>query len=149
MFPWLRKGADLQERRYPNGATYPAWFEIDEMIKALPENTKISFHLNDTSAFGFLAEADLQLFRPFYRMEAVGFTGGIKAGNVKEWLTRYHQKASEARCWVVCDAQSGFRKKGQRSEEIDLDELRKLIQAAYEWGCEMKPGAPGKEGYSP
>lgn len=62
---------------------------------------------------------------------------------------RYHQKASEAGCWVVCDAQSGFRKKGQRSEDIDSDELRKLIQAAYEWGCEIKPSEiePGKEGY--
>ena len=34
--------------RYPNGETYPAWHEIDEMIFAMPPKTKLSFHFNES-----------------------------------------------------------------------------------------------------
>lgn len=64
----------------------------------------------------------------------IGFAGGIRAENVKEWLSKYHSKAAAAGCWAICDAQSGFRKKGNRGEPIDLEELTKLLQQAFEWG---------------
>ncbi|CAJ1381380.1 unnamed protein product [Effrenium voratum] len=52
-FPWRPTAAydatsPLAERRYPNGETYPAWHEIDEMIFAMPPKTKLSFHFNES-----------------------------------------------------------------------------------------------------
>ena len=66
----------------------------------------------------------------------VGFTGGICSSNVKRWLTLYHLKASEAGCWAICDAQSGFRKGKKRGEPIDVEELQRLLQEAFEWGLD-------------
>ena len=52
-FPELREEgykleSSLEKRRYPNGATYPAWHEIDDMIAAMPAGTWLSFHLCET-----------------------------------------------------------------------------------------------------
>ncbi|CAE7249084.1 unnamed protein product, partial [Symbiodinium pilosum] len=52
-FPWqpsvgYESGSSLEGRRYPNGETYPAWHEIDDMIASLPDGTRLSFHLNES-----------------------------------------------------------------------------------------------------
>ena len=51
-FPWApAKGYEpepsLEGRRYPNGETYPAWHEIQEMIAEMP-GIPLSFHLNES-----------------------------------------------------------------------------------------------------
>jgi len=51
-FPWeptepYAPGAALEGRRY-GGLVYPAWDEISDMMKSLPEGTPISFHFNET-----------------------------------------------------------------------------------------------------
>lgn len=248
-YPWnpakgYESRSDTKHRRYENGETYPAWYEIEEIIAALPHGTKLSFHFNDSSECRYVSSL-LQgepealrlvqllcqrykarhiqvnissrgvapdLFMPsprgsweksasclvqlaemypetlflvpvfqsgdidslpflqlvldmskrtmsnllaFFDNSAgegvepsripdippgypaggpIGFAGGIRAENVKEWLSKYHSKAAAAGCWAICDAQSGFRKKGNRGEPIDLEELTKLLQQAFEWG---------------
>ena len=52
-FPWQPQdgytlGSSLDKRRYTNGATYPAWHEIDDMIAAMPAGTWLSFHLSES-----------------------------------------------------------------------------------------------------
>lgn len=66
--------------------------------------------------------------------QSIGFTGGINASNVKEWLSRYHARAAELGCACLCDAQTGFRQGKTRGQPIDAEEFRKLLQEVYEWG---------------
>ena len=47
----FRKDSDTTQRRYPNGESYPAWFEIDHISAALGEGAKLSFHLNETAEY--------------------------------------------------------------------------------------------------
>ena len=71
---------------------------------------------------------------PHGMRQPVGFTGGIKATNVQQWLTKYEQRASECGCWLLSDAQSGFRKENSRGKPIDVEEMKKLMSLALEWG---------------
>ena len=52
-FPWRPAPAYVRDapsegRRYSNGASYPAWHEMDEIILQLPRSTLLSFHLCET-----------------------------------------------------------------------------------------------------
>ena len=66
--------------------------------------------------------------------QPVGFTGGIKTTNVKEWLTKYEQQAAAHGCWCISDAQSGFREAYSRGKPIDKVEVKKLMNLVFEWG---------------
>ena len=50
------------------------------------------------------------------------------------WLSRYSEKATDVGCWLVSDAQSGFRKNGSRGEPIDVEQLKMLMKEVFEWG---------------
>ena len=50
------------------------------------------------------------------------------------WLSRYSEKATDVGCWLVSDAQSGFRKNGSRGEPIDVEQLKLLMKEVFEWG---------------
>jgi len=78
--------------------------------------------------------AELPVEYPRHKGHPVGFTGGLRAGNVKEWLSRYSEKATDVGCWLVSDAQSGFRKNGSRGEPIDVEQLKLLMKEVFEWG---------------
>ena len=54
-FPWQPapayvRDAPRESRRYSNGASYPAWYEVDEIILKLPRSTLLSFHLCETDS---------------------------------------------------------------------------------------------------
>ena len=263
-FPWepapgygLR--SSLKVRRYPNGETYPAWHEIDDMVAAMPAGTRLSFHLSETKEYPYVSEllkgddkyvklvetlcgkdynarhvqininargVPPELFlegtewdksakqiaklarqnpntfflvpcfkktgedgkvtvdslpfickilqtsagqstenRPaknvvaFFddsagtgktpdavpavpkdyldaKSQAVGFTGGINADNVTDWLTKYEDKAAEHSYACICDAQTGFRKDKNRGQPIDEKALRRLMKNVYSWGMQ-------------
>ena len=254
-FPWnpavnYRPEDPLKERRYPNGATYPAWHEIDSMIAAMPPGTRLSFHLSESEKCRYVSsllqgeDSALRLVEtlckqynarhiqinisadfvstklymrgpdsewdksakqvaklarehpntlflvpcfkrsededslPFIckilqtsasqsadkkaaknivtffdnsggqgktpdavpevpedvQTQVVGFTGGMTADNVTEWLSRYDRKAEQLRVpYFICDAQTGFRECKQRSEPIDTGSLSDLMQKVYLW----------------
>ena len=54
------------------------------------------------------------------------------------WLSRYFEVASAAGCWLITDAQSGFRKNGSRGEPIDAEKLKLLMKEVFEWGVLRK-----------
>ena len=59
-FPWqpalgYELGSPLEGRRYPNGETYPAWHEIDDMIASMPPGTRLSFHLNESQTCPYVS----------------------------------------------------------------------------------------------
>eukprot|EP00418_Pyrodinium_bahamense_P098917 CAMPEP_0179039970 /NCGR_PEP_ID=MMETSP0796-20121207/15408_1 /TAXON_ID=73915 /ORGANISM="Pyrodinium bahamense, Strain pbaha01" /LENGTH=313 /DNA_ID=CAMNT_0020736305 /DNA_START=54 /DNA_END=995 /DNA_ORIENTATION=- len=68
------------------------------------------------------------------KLQSVGFTGGIHAGNAHEWLPRYADRAKENGMTLISDAQSGFRKDGKRGAPVDVDALKELAEAVRKWG---------------
>ncbi|CAK9064801.1 unnamed protein product, partial [Durusdinium trenchii] len=57
-FPWdpargYEEGTDPFSCRQYGGASYPAWHEIEALIKAMPSGTKLSFRLNDTEKWKY------------------------------------------------------------------------------------------------
>lgn len=77
--------------------------------------------------------------------QPIGFTGGIHAGNVTQWLDKYAARAQQHGCRLVCDAQSGFRKGRQRNEPVDVAELRALVAAVGAWGAAAAAAAGGAD----
>lgn len=258
-YPWLPASGYLPDgsmegRRYPNGETYPSWHEIDEMIKTMPPDTRLSFHLNNTKECPYVTALlqgepetlrlvdvlcsqyharhiqvnisarglSTELFMPgdlwgksaqqlvelserypetlflipvfqrpasasapamdswpfvqkllqdsaarnrgepvrnlvaFFDNSAgsgtapdavpeipheypkkgqpIGFTGGINASNVQDWLTKYSAAAAAHGCECISDAQTGFRLGKDRGQPIDVAALQELVRNVYQWG---------------
>eukprot|EP00913_Durusdinium_trenchii_P000420 g384.t1 len=59
--------------------------------------------------------------------------GGLE---VSKRCRRYEERAQEAECWCISDAQSGFRVEHSRSKPIDAEKLEDMVKRIYEPGAE-------------
>ncbi|CAK9071411.1 unnamed protein product [Durusdinium trenchii] len=125
-WPWVRQTLDLSRGARAASATHARTLQ------------NLAAFFDDSGGLGIQPTEvpEIPVGYPRGVGQPIGFTGGIVAENVKSWLSRYEERAQEAECWCISDAQSGFRVEHSRSKPIDAEKLEDMVKRIYEYGAE-------------
>ncbi|CAE7464186.1 unnamed protein product [Symbiodinium natans] len=130
------------QRLLPDSTSADSWPFMQRLLQASSERSSgkpagnlVAFFDNSAGS-GKVPDAVPEIPADYPREVAqpIGFTGGISASNVQDWLSRYSAAAAAHGCKCISDAQSGFREGRDRGKPIDVGALKGLVQSVYQWG---------------
>ncbi|CAK9071325.1 unnamed protein product [Durusdinium trenchii] len=113
-WPWVRQTLDLSRGARAASATHARTLQ------------NLAAFFDDSGGLGIQPTEvpEIPVGYPRGVGQPIGFTGGIVAENVKSWLSRYEERAQEAECWCISDAQSGFRVEPPGGKELGIGRIR-------------------------